>query len=87
MVSISAGMLSHATWCLLCLSVAGSSLGGGGGGLEGGVSSVESEALQLALMLSLVAVPLPFRPSPELLLGSRRSDGDLMILGSAGEIN
>lgn len=69
------------------MSVAGSSsVGGGGGGLEGGVSSVESEALQLTLTLSLVAVPLPFRPNPELLLGSRRSEGERLFLGSTGVI-
>lgn len=88
MASTSLGeMPSQATWWRLCLSVAGSSLaGGGGGGLEGGVSSVESEALQLTLTLSLVAVPLPFRPNPELLLGPIRSDGDLLFLGSTGVI-
>lgn len=63
----------------LLRSVAGSSpWGGGGGGLEGGVSKAESEVLKLSLATVRVFELLPFNPRPELVDGSLRSPSELL---------
>lgn len=64
--------LLQVTWFLCGRIMAGDSLGGGGGGLEGGVSMVESEVLKLSPVAEWEELPL--RPRPELLLRSLRSE-------------